>query len=368
MISANNGGMNSALIVFPDEWLSYSPTILNIISLLVDKGWAVTVYAVYNERYQKLQIANVKIFWVKMPKLPLIRFEKHFLYKFYKLMKLVISLRNVRYNEYSVVIGVDSIGYCALRTVFSRGVLLSLEVARDVFWKICQYFGIDTLIIQTEERRDYVLKDMKNVKTFFLQNAPIYDRVIPTPVRTGYKLIYFGNIIDAHGVEYCIESLNCLDDRYTLTLKGSIYERYRVDLERKYHVLFNTRRIILDCNYVEQHNVLKYLADYDIGFCFYSEEVISAAIFDYISAPSGKLFNYYAAGVPVIGTNIIGLKSVSDFNAGILLNDSRPEHIKKSLEIIKDNYDIYVKNCYRAAKAFDFNDSFNGILVNLGLN
>ena len=31
--------MKSALVVFPDEWVSYSPTVLNLISCLENEGY-----------------------------------------------------------------------------------------------------------------------------------------------------------------------------------------------------------------------------------------------------------------------------------------------------------------------------------------
>jgi hypothetical protein len=93
---------------------------------------------------------------------------------------------------------------------------------------------------------------MPDVKTFYLQNSPIFDHNVTTPIRSGFKLIYIGNIIDIHGVEYCIDLLNHLDDRYTLTLKGIIYERYKTILERTYKSLLSSRRLILDNEYVEQ--------------------------------------------------------------------------------------------------------------------
>lgn len=357
--------MKSVIIVFPDEWLVYSPTLLNMISLLVKSSWKVTIIAVNNRRYPQLQMKDVEFIWVSMPKLYLIRLEKGFFYRVYKFLKLLCSLRKIRAKQFSLAIGVDSIGYCAIKSTFPNAVFLSLEVVRDIFWSLSQKIGIEKLIIQTEERRDYLLRDMPNVSTYYLQNSPIFDCNFNTPIRSGFRLIYFGNISDSHGVEYCADLLNHLDESYTLTLKGAIYDRYKAILVSKYSSLLNSHRLILDNEYVEQANVVRFLSDYDLGFCIYSESIIKSNDFNYISCPSGKLFNYYAAGIPVIGTHIIGLKSVSEFNTGILLDTNSPENIKAAVETIKRNYREYVKNCYRAAEVFDFRTNFDDVLMNV---
>lgn len=357
--------MRSALVVFPDEWLVYSPTLLNLMAALIDRGWRVKVFAANNGRYPQIEIAGAEIIWVPVPKLFPIRLEKSFFYKLYKFLRILFSLSKIRGEKFRLIFGVDSIGFCAVRAVFPKAVYLSLELVQDIFGTLSKRIGIVTLLTQTEERRDYLVRDMPNVSTYYLQNAPVFDPNITVSARTGFKLIYFGNITVTNGVEYCIESLKCLDTRYTLTLKGLVYEPYRKILVEKYGELLIDNRLILDCEYIDQADVLKYLSTYDVGFCFYSDAIMATNDFNFVSCPSGKVFNYFAAGVPVIGINILGLKPVVEFNAGVLLDNKSPESIKEALEVINRNYVEYVQNCFNAARCFDFNSSVDIVLSEL---
>ena len=52
---------------------------------------------------------------------------------------------------------------------------------------------------------------------------------------------------------------------------------------------------------------IKYVSNFRIGFCFYDWNLIKND-FNYQTAPSGKLFVYLSAGLPVIVCNIPGFK------------------------------------------------------------
>jgi glycosyltransferase involved in cell wall biosynthesis len=76
--------------------------------------------------------------------------------------------------------------------------------------------------------------------------------------------------------------------------------------------------------------------------------------FNYLSCPSGKLFNYYAAGLPVLGSDILGLSSAREFNAGILISDLSARSILQAILEIENGYGQLSRNCVRAALHFDF--------------
>ena len=66
------------------------------------------------------------------------------------------------------------------------------------------------------------------------------------------------------------------------------------------------------------------------------------------------MFNYFAAGVPVIGIDIPGLQPVRDFDCGVLTKDMQPESIKNAIVEIESRFDYYSENCLRAAAHFSF--------------
>jgi glycosyltransferase involved in cell wall biosynthesis len=352
--------MKNALIVFPDEWLAYSPTIINIIRILRDRKWNLKVIAfdngIFNDLVEYEFTSTIKVNKYLFYILRILR-----LYAPYKFIALILKLSFLN-KEHDLVIGVDSVGFLAARTFFKKTTFLSLEAKRDIFHRMSCGCEIENIIIQTTERKEYLFGDDSKHKIFYVQNSPIIRERKETQ-RTGRKLIYIGMIGPSHGVEFCIRSLPKLGDEYSLTLKGKyIAEGYRNKLKKKYSDYLDSGRLIIDNAYTDQEHILDYLAAYDIGFCFYDLSIAYLQDFNLVSCPSGKLFNYYAAGIPVIGNSIIGLKSVNDFSAGILLDDISPESISCAIKEINRSYDLYAANGLRAADQLDFSKSFGRFL------
>ncbi|MEJ2726543.1 MAG: hypothetical protein P8175_18280, partial [Deltaproteobacteria bacterium] len=170
------------------------------------------------------------------------------------------------------------------------------------------------------------------------------------------RLVFLGNILPEHGIFTCLDAVEELAaGGVTLTIKGVLYrKRVRDKIFARYGHLIKTGTVTLDKTYVDQDKIIGFLSRFSVGFCLYDFGIISKKDFNYLSSPSGKVFNYYAAGVPVIGTDIPGLRSVKDFNAGVLLSEPSVQGIKQALKEISDRFDFYRANCFEAARHFDF--------------
>ena len=117
----------------------------------------------------------------------------------------------------------------------------------------------------------------------------------------------------------------------------------------------NSKELLSIITILEQDEIVEYLSQFYLGFCFYDLSCTNATTrFNFVSVPSGKLFNYYAAGVPVIGCDLLGLKSAKEFQAGVLLEHISAENITRAMKTIDEEYDFYHQNCYKAAEHFDF--------------
>ena len=277
--------------------------------------------------------------------------------KFYQLLKMILLLASARsYKGWAdEVIAVDSAGLWTAQKIFGQCHFMSLELFKDRLFERCNLKLIESVIIQTQERYDYLFGDL-TIKTFLIQNSPPYkpDAINRKPL-TSRKAIFLGNANPRNGSYFCIESMRDITD-LSLTIKGAISSQDRQYIETHYSDLLKSERLILDDQYVKQEEIIEYLSQYYVGFCFYdlkcTDETTS---FNFISVPSGKLFNYYAAGVPVVGSNILGLKSVQDFNAGVLLENTSAMTILQALNYIDQHHEQLSKNCLKAAAHFDFN-------------
>lgn len=354
------------LIIFPNEWLAYTPTILNLVKNFADT-FDVTVIAIDDGNYKNDEIPDDAIKFIKINPLllKLNTFTGKLLgsLKLYQLTKLgAIFLAALPYKgKVDEVIAADSAGLWVGQKIFGQCHFLSLELFRDTLFKKCDLSKIKSVIIQTQERYDYLF-GKQYIKTFLLQNAPSYSsnesiKRAEKPVAQAKKAIFLGNANQRNGAYFCIEAIRELKD-ITLTIKGTISSEDRKRIEFLYGDLLANEKVIIDDRYVKQDEILEYLSEYHVGFCFYdltcTDEITR---FNFISVPSGKLFNYYAAGVPVIGSDLPGLSSVRDFETGVLLTDLSTENIVKALKYIDFNHSKIRENCFKAAAHFDFNSA-----------
>ncbi|MGD1847248.1 MAG: hypothetical protein ACFB10_17800 [Salibacteraceae bacterium] len=351
----------SALIVFPDEWIAYSPTILNFYKCL-SKTHRVRIVCfeldVFDNPVEFEDITCIKI--RKFRYLLLRRLKR---YRWYKGLLLNRYLEREKETPYDMVIGVDALGFTACRAYFERVIFLSLEVANDELMLQARRAGIRQLIIQSKERKEFLIGPNSATKVHYIQNAPILDRVPKGKKEFNHRLVYFGNIKPYYGIDQCIESLRYLPLSYSLTLKGIKDENYTAQLEDAYQDLIESHRLLFDHTYTDQDEVLDYLSFFDIGFCMFDFRFGHGDNFNYLSSPSGKMFNYFAAGLPVIGNDIVGFKPISDYKAGKLIDEIIPSKIAEAVETIKSAYSDYSARSARAGDDFDFQKGFDKFIV-----
>lgn len=227
---------------------------------------------------------------------------------------------------------------------------LSLEIVPDDFFRAdCDFRNINSVIIQSRERYDYLFGE-KQFKTFYIQNAPNF-KALSAAEKPRAELVYCGTVSDGFGFYHCLEFLDKFPRR-ALHVKGAMLEKERV--KRDYQALLASRRLVLDEEYLDDSQVVEYLRQFKIGFCFYNFEVPKINNFNYYSAPSGKMFKYLAAGVPVVGSDVSGLNPIKEFDCGVLIKDLNAESIEKAVETIERNFDYYSENCLKAAAHYSF--------------
>lgn len=349
---------NKWLIIFPDPWVSYSPSIINFIKMLEKNGHHYIVFYFdegtfdnksFAENFNSISIKLKKNFFsIFLKKIKLLTLVKTLLF-FFKIMKEVNVL------DYQKIVGVDSLGYIIGRFLSKKVIYYSLEVSKSQLNKfIFNKIPPDWLIIQSVPRLNYLAYAFD--KTVFIQNSPILQKVDSKNNIYRGRLLYLGNIIKEHGVEICIESLNYLKDE-TLYIKGVGDYKYVNYLKKKYGELYANGRFIIDNEYVEQSDLQNFMKDFDIGFCLYDFNKIGNN-FNYKSSPSGKMFNYFMASIPVIGNNIIGLNIVKEYGAGFLLDRTDVENIVDAVAKIKNDYSFLSSNAYAVACMYDYEKMF----------
>jgi hypothetical protein len=345
-------------IIFPDNWISYSPSIINFVTLLEANGQDYLVLHFEDGFYDNSKL-SIKHFPIKENKL-LTKLRKwNKLFKIYKIWLLYHTVNQFhKKKHFDRFVGIDDCGFFAAYLIKKEAIYYSLEISnRRLSRFIFKYLNVRLLIIQSKERKEFLCP--QDINTVYIQNS-----IISPLKKIQYKsyngrFIYFGSILPEHGVEYCINSLYSTENT-TLMIKGPMTNdlQYINYLQEQYKNLIDNKRLFFDFSYTYQNDVIAYLQPFDIGFCFYDNKFIHTNDFNYISSPSGKMFNYFAAGLPIIGSDFIGLLPIVSKNAGILIKNLNNDEIVNAINIIKDNYILFQENSIKASIEFDYANMF----------
>ena len=363
--------MKKVLIVFTDRHLAYSPSTLNLYDSLAN-DFDVTILSFEPDPAYSLQrIENRKVKYIIRPNeinpqpkslFKRIKYEikKTINHRLKKLMNPLISdTANALINEVKQfngeIIAVDFFALWSIQQTGRSAHLLSLElIDRDGYRLDCDMSKIKSVIIQSESRYQYLFNS-KVLNYFIVQNAPKYiDTELNIEIRNPFQLVFCGSAMPWFGIFSCIEFL-CDYPEYTLTIKGAVPLFVKNVIKEKFYDLLESKRLILDEVYLSQTELNEYLQKFYIGFVFYDHyRFDSINTFNYKTAPSGKLFQYYNAGIPVICNSLEGLDSVDSLSTGISINSMSSLQIKRAIENINLNYKAMSMNSIKASKYFYF--------------
>ena len=359
------------IILFSGTHLAYSPTVTQLYDLLSENA-DVTIFAEIAPGFIPQKLTDRKVIYYESKILPKASFSKKisyfFLRRFNKSAKRLESFgfklkhdyyafhrteKIIRKGKYDRVIAVDvqNLFYCTVMCIHADFISLELGIGEDLLPLINRKL-IDCVISQSKERLNYLFKNIDGHKIFIIPNSPVFKKQL---LYEGEKkgLLYGGTAWDPFGFYHCLEYLRKYKDT-PLTVQGALPGEEREKISTEYNELISEGLLHLNDNYLSNDEVVNYFSQFEIGICFYNFDIEWIRHFNYQSAPSGKMFKYLAAGVPVLAIKIIGFKFIEEMNCGVLIDDLKPESIRVGIEKIRSRYDYYRANTQIAAARYSF--------------
>jgi len=369
-------------IVFTDVWLAYSPTTLGIYDSLKKHGVAVVILTVtQNAAYARDLRRNVVM--VDQESNPLGRLHNlayrikrraarfagrkaAWLYRslgdYFQFLKFDRALRRFAPDE---IIAVDlralAIAQHSLPQVPVNLVSLEIPEPSEREEQIAEQ-RISRVIIQSQARLQHLFNDVKP-KAFLVQNAPTF-REFPLETSKRRGVVFCGSAYEGFGIFSCLKFLS-VNPEYHLTVKGVVPLQIQQYLKVIFPELLSEERLTIDTNYLEMDALVEFLKAFRIGFAFYDTRFDFYDRFNYHTASAGKMFTYFASGVPVICNNLPGLRVAEEFGAGVLIEDLDAGSILRAIQKIEANYDYYAQNCLKAAAHFSFEESLQPFIDEL---
>jgi glycosyltransferase involved in cell wall biosynthesis len=362
-------------IFFPSPHLAYSPTTIHLY-LELKKHFDVKIIAPYPSKFNNRELPNFNVsYFSDQPSGIVTKIKALCLFLFYRLIQCKIDgkfvysysvLKNIlRYNHIfkkessinkeQLIIAVDMLFLKVATRYYNKVHFVSLEI-EDEFLPVLKTIPdekIESVIIQSDERFQYIFGN-RRIKCFLIQNSPPFIPSKFRKINRFDKLIFNGTGTRIFGIIDFIEFLSHYKGLYKGIVKGNIVDDVRVEIKEKYESLIDAGVLTIDEAYTEHSEIVDYISSFEIGICFYNIDSIPINKFNYYSAPSGKMFNYLAAGVPVIGSDLPGLRIIAEYKCGVLIKDTSPMQIRNAVEEIRNNYQVYRNNCAIAAAKFSF--------------
>ena len=351
------------IVSFPYEWICYSQMVLGLCRSIADRGYQVSVVyiriagsqwpAPSEEMGISFSEAQInRLAWRIISQVSLIR-------DIYLSVALFFKVERLKSNASKVVLslGVDNAGFLSVaRDQFARKVFVSHELDKDLLLLLCKLLGVENLITQSFSRREYLFTHKKAPKTWIVPNSSDFSAsgtlLSKKCPGTSIRLIYVGNIIKEHSIEAMIQATECTANA-SLHLHGPCSEQYLDCIWSRYGSLRQSNRLSVSTEYLDTPELTRLLHDFDVGFCLYDLRRCEYD-FNYESCPSGKLHLYANCGMPVIGSDILGLRDIASRGLGRLVKENKPSEICEAIHEIINNYDGYS----HAAKIFANENSF----------
>lgn len=368
------------LIIFTDPQLAYSQSTLLLYNALKDLFYVDLFVPVlkkiplekleknYTIRSVSAKRAKLNFYLDKFfdmaTRVVLIVFPKNLelANRFKRVNEKTLSTKHfLKKNKYDEIIAVDFLAMWCVSKRSLNAHFFSLEIHEDdIYQQNINAEKIKSIIIQSKQRLEYLFPATTK-KVFYIQNAPnFFPVVIDTETRLKKDILFCGSAIYPFGIINCLDFINDYPE-YCLTVKGNVPAETMQSINLFYTHLLENGQLIIDKTYLSYDELNKYLTKFRIGLAFYDFfRFKEARGFNYYTAPSGKVFQYLNAGIPVIGNNIDGFRFLETDKAGVLTPTLSSLQIKKAIDKIEEDYKTYAQNAKQLSKEYDFSIMVTG--------
>jgi len=167
-----------------------------------------------------------------------------------------------------------------------------------------------------------------NPNTYQVTNYPPISEFVDE--RKWNRTICFAGIISPNWLHHCIvESLSDLDVVYTIAGRGP--QRYINSLKS-----CNNGKKVEYVGVLKQEKVRSFIQGSTIGMALY--DYLPSFGYKLGSLGNNKIFEYMAAGIPMITTDFVLWKEIIDkYHCGICVNPHNPNDIASAIKYLMDN-------------------------------
>lgn len=204
----------------------------------------------------------------------------------------------------------------------------------DIVERLSSIF-FDNVITATDDihKKFSSNKDALTIQNFPLLSKFAHIKINKSDNKGNFNLIYIGGLTQERGIIEIIQAMEHLDSHSNIKLilggkfSPDSFEKKVNDLEAFKNVEY--------LGFINQDEAWLRMAQADVGIvCFYPEG-------NHINAMPNKLFEYMAAGLPIIASNFPLWKTIVEGNkCGVCVDPFKPDEIARGIEYLKEHTEL----------------------------
>jgi glycosyltransferase involved in cell wall biosynthesis len=240
---------------------------------------------------------------------------------------------------------------CSLRK-FGGEAFEDYSKAKGLKKRILNYIfkNIDYLFLEMK----YLVNNFKliNKNTFWFPNVRNKPTIEKNSTIFSKRFVFISHVIKEKGIDEIIEARKYLSDEYIIDIYGPIHDSKYTDK------LFAENKIIYK-GALKSNEVLLTLSKYDV-----------LLLPSYKEGYPGIVLESYSIGLPIISTNLQGLKEITEQNkTGILIEPKNTNELVKAIKYFnEDNYLEFSINAKERFKEFNSEIQTKKFLNTIGIN
>lgn len=192
----------------------------------------------------------------------------------------------------------------------------------------------DTNFFETKYLMDYFKK--YNQHTYYLPNTRPRPSVNKSGKIFAKRFVYMGHIRKEKGIVELLEASNLLDEAYVIDMYGSLFQHMQNMGFEKYRANYKGP--------LKPDEVISKMSEYDV-----------LLLPSYREGYPGVIIEALSLGMPVVATNLKGIKEMVDDKSSILIDPGNIEQLKEAIESFDEIN--YTERSAAALKQFENFDS-----------
>ena len=240
---------------------------------------------------------------------------------------------------------------------------------KPIIQKIWSYYEkkyinqIDCTLVTAEIDKNYLLKLYKNLNIKIIRNLPSNNFINPKSIdlkailcinKKDNILIYQGKFHEGRGIRFVIECIQKIENIVLVLIGDGPMKIQYIKTAKKYKL--EDKIFFIDA--VPYKNLSQFSADSYIGI-----SMIQPISKSYENALPNKLFEYAAAGIPTICSDLTAMKKmINQYKSGIAISHNSHIEFINAYKKIQSTYADYILNKEKQKEMLWYNNNFYQVI------